>query len=343
MTEAPVHRSRGSMRIARALWYTAPETVEIRTERLAPAPPGWLTIETHFTAISRGTERLVWSGRIAPSEWQRMRAPNQSGEFPFPVKYGYSASGQVVDGPKEWLGLNTFALFPHQNVFSLPPEGVVRVPDHVPLKRATLAANMETALNGLWDSAAGPGDRIVVVGAGIVGLLIAYLASRLPATSVHVIDPAPERRTIAESFGATFHAPDAVSADMIGGDADVVFHASATAAGLQTAIDLAGFEAALVEMSWYGDRPVVIALGGAFHAKRLRIISSQVGHVAAARRVRWPHARRLETAAALLDDERLDGLLTTTVAFDDLPRRIADILGAGAGGLSPVVAYRRAN
>jgi NADPH:quinone reductase-like Zn-dependent oxidoreductase len=343
MTEAPVQRSRGLMHMARALWYTAPETVEIRSEHLLPAPPGWLTIQTHFSAISRGTERLVWSGRIAPTEWQRMRAPAQSGEFPFPVKYGYSSAGQVIDGPKEWIGLNTFALYPHQDIYHLTPERVVRVPDHIPLARATLAANMETALNGVWDSAAGPGDRIVVVGAGVIGLLIAYLTAALPGTKVDVIDPMAERRTLVESFGATFHTPGPDTHENLGADADVVFHASATAPGLQGAIDLAGFEARVVEMSWYGDRPVEVALGGAFHAKRLTLVSSQVGHVATNRRARWTHARRLETAAALLDDDRLDALLAGTIAFDELPSRIADILQGNEGGLSPVIAYDPAN
>ena len=339
MTEAPVHRSRGKTHVARALWYTAPETAEIRSERLAPAPPGWLTVRTHFTAISRGTERIVWSGRIAPSEWQRMRAPAQSGDFPFPVKYGYSAAGQVIDGPKEWVGANTFALHPHQDLFHLPPERAIRLPDHLPLKRATLAANMETALNGVWDSAAAPGDRSVVVGAGVVGLLITFLCARLPGARVDVIDPAPERRAIVEAFGAAFHPPGEDTLATIGDSADIVFHASATAAGLQSAIDLAGFEARVIEMSWYGDRPVEVLLGGAFHAKRLTIVSSQVGHVATNHRSRWSHARRLETAAALLDDDRLDAVLAGSIAFDDLPQRIGDILSGTDGGLSPVIAY----
>ena len=339
MTRAPVHRSRGHTHVARALWYTAPETAEIRSERLAPAPPGWLTVRTHFTAISRGTERLIWSGRIAPTEWQRMRAPAQSGDFPFPVKYGYSAAGQVIDGPEEWIGVNTFALQPHQDIFHVHPERAVRVPDHIPLQRATLAANMETALNGVWDGTAGPGDRIVVVGAGVVGLLIAFLCARLPGTRVDVIDLVPERRPIVEAFGATFHLLGQETVATIGDNADTVFHASATAAGLQAAIDLAGFEGRVVEISWYGDLPIEVSLGGAFHAKRLTIVSSQVGHVAANRRARWTHARRLEKAAALLDDECLDALLAGTIAFDDLPARIGAILTGTDGGLSPVVAY----
>ncbi len=202
---------------------------------------------------------------------------------------------------------------------------------------------METALNGVWDGAAGPGDRIVVVGAGVIGLLIAYLTAALPGTKVDVIDPVAERRTLVESFGATLHPPGPDTHENLGADADVVFHASATAPGLQSAIDLAGFEARVIEMSWYGDRPVEVALGGAFHAKRLTLVSSQVGHVATNRRARWTHARRLETAAALLDDGRLDALLAGTIAFDELPNRIADILQGNEGGLSPVIAYDPAN
>lgn len=306
----------------------------------------WVTIETHYSAISRGTERLIWSGNVAETEWQRMRAPFQTGDFPFPVKYGYSAAGIVVDGPEDWIGAHTFALHPHQDVFSLPIDRVTRLPDTLPLSRATLAANMETALNAIWDSGAGPGDRIVVVGAGVVGLLVTYLATRLPGTDVHVVDVAPERQGIVALMGAAFH-DTAEKLAAVAGDADVVFHTSASGAGLATAIDACGFEATLVEMSWYGDREVGVRLGGAFHAKRLRLISSQVGHVSASRRARWSHARRLETAVRLLDDTLLDQLVQETIAFDALADQIGDIFDGGpnspGGGLSPVIAYPAAN
>lgn len=339
MTNTTASRSRGSMRMARALWYTAPGKAELRPERLAPLTPGWLTIETHFSAISRGTEQLIWHGAIAETEWQRMRAPFQDGDFPFPVKYGYSAAGVVIDGPPEWLGTNTFALYPHQEVFAVPAAHAIRVPEHVPLKRATLAANMETALNAVWDSGAGPADKIVIIGAGIVGLLIAYLAARLPGTETFVVDVVPERRPIVEAFGATFVAAGDDAGVAIGEDADVVFHTSASPGGLQTAIAACGFEAALVELSWYGNAAIQVSLGGAFHAKRLRLVSSQVGQVAASRRPRWTHARRLAAAVALLDDDRLDALVGETVPFDQLNTQMADILGGARGGLAPVIAY----
>ncbi|MFY0614545.1 MAG: zinc-binding alcohol dehydrogenase [Hyphomicrobiaceae bacterium] len=339
MSNPTVSRSRGRIRVARSLWYTAPKTVEIRSERLPPSPPGWLTIETHYSAVSRGTEQLIWRGAVAESEWQRMRAPFQDGDFPFPVKYGYSAAGIVIDGPPEWIGASTFALFPHQDVFSLPADRVTRLPDAIPLKRATLAANMETALNAVWDSGAAPADKIVIVGGGIVGLLITYLVAKLPGSHVYVIDVMPERRTIVEAMGATFVLAGADASDVIGDDADVVFHTSANAQGLAAAISACGFEASLVELSWYGDADIAVALGGAFHAKRLRLISSQVGHVATRRRARWSLARRLNAAANLLDDPLLDHLVGAAVAFDELTSQMPTIFDKAGGGLAPVIAY----
>ena len=325
--------------MARSLWYTAPHTVEIRSERLPTTPQGSLTIETHYSAISRGTEQLIWNGAIGESEWQRMRAPFQDGDFPFPVKYGYSAAGTVVDGPSEWIGVNTFALFPHQDVFTLPADRVTRLPEAIPLQRATLAANIETALNAIWDSGAGPADKIVIIGAGIVGLLLTYLAARMPGTTVVVVDVAPARRAIVEAMGATFVAANTNLADTLGDDADVVFHTSASQPGLTTAINACGFEATLVELSWYGSTAINVNLGGAFHSKRLRLISSQVGHVAASRRARWSHARRLQAAAALLDDDILDQLVGDSIPFDQLPTQMADIFDKSGGGLAPIIAY----
>ena len=343
MSNSTVSRSRGRIRVARSLWYTAPHSVELRSERLAPAPPGWLTIETHFSAISRGTEQLIWRGGVAESEWQRMRAPFQDGDLPFPVKYGYSAAGVVVNGPPEWLGASTFALFPHQDVFVLPMDRVTRLADDIPRRRATLSANMETALNAVWDCGAGPAETIVIVGAGIVGLLIAYLTSRLPGARVMVVDLAPERRAIVETFGATFVPAGTSASTTLGDDADVVFHTSASGPGLATAVNACGFEASLVELSWYGDAEIDVALGGTFHAKRLRLVSSQVGHVATSRRPRWSHARRLDAAAALLADPLLDQLVATSVAFDELPTQMPTIFGQTGGGLAPVIAYPAAS
>lgn len=327
-------RSLGRMQVARALWYVRPGVVELRTAPLGPPHPGEARVRTQFSGISRGTERLVSQGAVPRSEWQRMRAPLQQGDFPFPVKYGYCATGTVEDGPPDLRGRTVFCLHPHQDVFTAPLDMLVPVPEGIPARRATLAANMETALNALWDAAAGPGDRIAVVGAGVIGLLVAHLAARLPGVEVTVVDTNPARRPIAEALGATFDLPaDAPQ------EADVVFHASATAPGLATAIAAAGPEAAVVELSWYGDREVPVSLGSAFHSRRLKLVSSQVGHVSPTRRARWSHRRRLGKALELLTEPALDALVAGEIAFDEAPRLLPEALATDAAGLAPVLRY----
>ena len=330
-------RSAGKTRVARAVWYAGKGLVELRAAPLAAPQPGEALVRTLFSGISRGTERLVFGGAVGQSEWERMRGPNQEGAFPFPVKYGYCATGVVEAGPTELVGKTVFCLHPHQDYFKVAAATLVPVPDGVPARRATLIANMETALNALWDAGAGPGDRVVVVGAGVVGLLVASLAARLPGAAVTAVDVDPARRPIAETLGAGFALPDAAPQD-----ADIVFHASATAAGLSTAIKCAGFEATIVEMSWYGDKPVQIDLGGAFHSRRLKLVSSQVGHVATSRRPRWSYRRRVEAAARLLALPALDALVAEEIAFEDAARELPRILGPDAQGLAPVIRYPQA-
>lgn len=327
-------RSTGKVRVARSLWYARKGLVELRTARLNPPAPGEACVRTHFSGISRGTERLVFEGGIGQSEWERMRCPMQEGAFPFPVKYGYCATGVVEDGPSELVGRQVFCLHPHQDFFVAPVAALAPIPDGVPLRTATLAANMETALNAVWDSGAGAGDRIVVVGAGIVGLLVASLAARLPGALVTAVDMDESRRPMVEALGAGFARPEHAPAD-----ADVVFHASATAAGLNTAIGCAGIEATIVEMSWYGSKPVQVDLGGAFHSHRLKLVSSQVGMVSPGRRVRWTYRRRLEAALRLLAEPALNTLVTEEIDFEDAPKRLPRILAAGAHGLAPVIRY----
>lgn len=333
MTAEPAAECRNRTQ-TRALWYVAPAEAEIRTAPLPARGPEDLLVATRWGAVSRGTERLVFAGLNDAVHRDTMRAPLQEGDFPFPVKYGYCAVGRVEEGPPDLMGRDVFALHPHQDRFVVPAALATPVPDGVPARRATLAANMETALNALWDSGAGAGDRIVVVGAGLVGLLVAVLAARLPGAAVTAIDPDPARAGIAAALGARWlAAPDGRA------DADVVFHTSATAAGLEAAIACCGREARLVEMSWYGDRKVGVGLGGAFHSRRIALVSSQVGALPAARLPRWDFARRRAMALALLADERLDALITDEVAFDDLPARLGRILGEGAPGIATVIRY----
>jgi NADPH:quinone reductase-like Zn-dependent oxidoreductase len=319
---------------AEALWYVGPGRAEIRCETLEAPAPGEVRIRALYSAISRGTERLVSAGRVPESEFLRMRAPFMSGAFPFPVKYGYAMVGRVEHGPPELNNRHVFALHPHQSAFNLPAEAIVQIPDGIPLARAALAANMETALNALWDASPGPADRIAIVGAGIVGALVACLCSRLPGAEVTLVDIEPSRAALAHALGVGFAAPAAAPADC-----DLVIHASGSATGLASAIALAGDEAMVLEMSWYGAGDVAIPLGGAFHSRRLRLVSSQVGRVAPSHRARWTHRRRLGAALDLLQDSRLDALLAPAIAFHEAPARIADILGAQNSARCPLLVY----
>ncbi len=328
---------------ARALWIERPRHAALRSASLGAPGAGEARVAMLWSGVSRGTERLVFEGRVPPSQAKSMRAPFQEGEFSFPVKYGYCAVGRVEAGPGEWRGKTVFCLHPHQDRFIAPLDMLRPVPENVPPRRATLAANMETALNALWDSAAGPGDKIVVIGAGVVGLLVAALCAGLPGAEVTVVDIDASRAKIAALFGASFvAAPDFVSLGQGGfgqEGAGLVFHTSATSEGLALALGCAGLEASIVEMSWYGEAAVAAPLGEAFHAKRLRLISSQVGQVSPSRRPRWNFARRLDKALELLADPRYDAFITDEVEFEDAPRELPRILAPGAAGLATVLRY----
>jgi threonine dehydrogenase-like Zn-dependent dehydrogenase len=312
---------------APALWQVAPGAAALRATPVAPGRDD-LIIRTLYSGISRGTESLVLAGAVPVAERARMRAPLQEGDFPFPVKYGYSAVGRVIAGPPERLGTTVFALGPHQAVFACPAGMAHPLPAALPPARAVLAANMETALNITWDAGAAPGDRIAVVGAGVVGALVGYLCARLPGAEVTLFDTNPARAALAAQLGCAFAAPDAAAQDRLSGQADVVIHASASPEGLALALALAGREATVVEASWYGDRAVPVPLGGAFHSQRLRLVSSQVGRLPPARAPRWDYARRLRKALDLLCDPALDALISGETALDDLapayPRILAD-------------------
>ena len=318
---------------ARAFWVIAAGVGEIRTEHLPAPDEDAVEVRTLASGISRGTEALVFRGRVPASQRAAMRAPFQAGEFGFPVKYGYSAVGEVVRGPAGLRGKRVFCLHPHQDRFVVPASAVVPLPAGLPTERAVLAANMETALNGLWDAAPRLGERIAVVGGGVVGALVAGLAAGIPGTRVQLIDPDPIKAAVAAAIGVDFAPPDGAAPE-----ADLVVHASGSAAGLRTALDLAGFEATILELSWYGDQAVEAPLGEAFHSRRLTLRSSQVGNVATAMRARWNHRRRLGLALELLLDRRHDALLEPAIAFDRLPEAMPEVTGA-TGRMCQVVRY----
>lgn len=309
---------------SRACWIEAPGRAALRPVQLAAPREGEVLVRALHSGISRGTELLVFTGSVPQSEYQRMRAPFQEGEFPAPVKYGYASVGVVEQGPPDLQGRSVFCLHPHQSRYVVPASAVHPLPEGVPPHRAVLAANMETAVNALWDAAPRLGDRIAVVGGGVVGLLVAWLASRLPGCRVQLVDTHTPRAGIAAQLGLQFATPPDATAE-----ADLVIHASGHAEGLATALRLAAFEATVLELSWYGQQPVSLPLGEAFHARRLTIKSSQVGHVATAQRARWTYARRMALALSLLQDAQLDALITDSAPFNQLPEVLAR-LAAGA-------------
>ena len=300
---------------------------------MLPAPgPADVLVRTTFSGISRGTERLVFEGRVPAEQAEDMRGPNQAGAFPWPVKYGYCAVGVVEAGALP-AGTRVFCLHPHQDRFVVPAASVVPLPDDVPSGRAVLAANLETAINACWDAEIGPGDRVAIVGCGVVGALVGRICGRIPGTEVTVIDVRTDREPVARALGIGFATPDRAPVDC-----DRVFHASASSAGLATALSCAGTEAMIVELSWYGDRRVEAPLGGAFHHRRITLRSSQVGQLPPSRRPRWTYRRRMELALKLLADPVLDLLVDGESAFADLPD-VMDAVTGETGGLCHRIRY----
>jgi hypothetical protein len=319
---------------AKAFWIAAPGRGEIRDEVIGTPAADEIQVRTLFSGISRGTESLVFAGRVPPSEHQRMAAPFQQGHFPAPVKYGYANVGVVEAGPAQLVDRVVFTLFPHQTRFLVPASAAHLVPDTVPPQRAVLAANIETAVNILWDARPHIGDRITVVGAGTVGCLAACLAARVIGCAVELVDINPARAQVARALGVGFALPAAAQTDV-----DLVIHASGRQEGLATALQIAGVESTVVEASWFGAGDVSVPLGEAFHARRLTIRSSQVGSVAPSQRARWSYGRRMGLALTLLSDPVLDALITGESAFETLPGVMAELAAAPGDALCQRVRY----
>jgi threonine dehydrogenase-like Zn-dependent dehydrogenase len=322
---------------ARAFWVTEPGRGEIRPVDVPDPRPGQVLVRTLYSGVSRGTETLVFRGRVPVSQYAAMRAPHQEGEFPAPVKYGYLSVGVVEQGPPGLDGRTVFCLYPHQTAYVVPAESVVPVPDGVPPARAVLAGTVETAVNALWDGAPMVGDRVAVVGAGMVGCCVARLLARHPAVQVTLVDVDPTRREVATRLGVEFAVPADTGALERG--CDLVVHTSATSAGLQHSLDLLAEEGTVLELSWYGDATVQLSLGGSFHASRLGIRASQVGAVAAARRTRRSHADRLALALDLLRDPAFDALITGESGFDELPELMAELANGGRAAICHTIRY----
>jgi threonine dehydrogenase-like Zn-dependent dehydrogenase len=319
-------------RWARAFWTIPPDGGEIRSTELPDPGRDDVLVRTLHSGVSRGTELLVLRGGIPPDQYAAMRAPFQEGDFPGPVKYGYLNVGVVEAGPDALVGRTVFCLYPHQTAYVVPADAVLPVPDGVPARRAVLAGTVETAINALWDAPPLIGDRVAVVGAGMVGCCVARLAAGVPGVRVTLVDVDAGRAAVAAELGAQFATPDSVT-----GPFDLVVHASATAAGLRCALGLLAADTAVLELSWYGDSEVPLPLGGAMHARRLGIRMSQVGTVSPARAARRTFRDRLGLALDALRDPAFEALLDGASPFAALP----DVLPALARrpGLCHTISY----
>ena len=320
--------------VAAAFWLREPGAGEIRPVHLAPPGPDDVLVRTVRSGISRGTEALVFRGRVPESQREAMRAPFQEGGFPGPVKYGYLNVGVVEAGPPGLVGRTVFCLHPHQTAYVVPAAAVTVVPPDVPASRAVLTGLVETAVNALWDAGPLLGDRVAVVGAGGVGCCVARLLAGIPGVAVTLVDIDASRAGVASTLGVDFALPDQAPDGR-----DLVFHASATSAGLQRSLELLAPEGTVVELSWYGDDDTTLRLGGAFHSNRLAIRSSQVGAVAASRRGRRTTGDRLRLALELLRDPCFDALLTGESPFAELPAVLPRLVSGDLPALCHSVTY----
>ncbi|MDR9432491.1 MAG: zinc-binding alcohol dehydrogenase [Spiribacter sp.] len=320
-------------RLSHAFWILAPGKGEIRARTLTAPTADTLAIKTLYSGISRGTEALIWRGEVPSNQYQRMRAPFQEGEFPGPIKYGYANVGQVEHGPSEWQGRVIFALYPHESYYHLPIANAFLLPAKLPPERAILAANTETALNACWDAALQPGEKVRVIGGGVVGCLIAAICQAIPGADVELIDINPAREAVANALGVPFVMPNQAT-----DEADVVIHSSASEQGLALALELAGDEARVIEVSWYGDRSVSLSLGEHFHSRRLTLRSSQVGGIPPSMQPRWNYRRRMQKALDLLATQpQWDELIDGESDFTALPETMGQL--AHGQGLCQRIRY----
>lgn len=309
--------------MARAVWFPQARAVELRREALPAAGPGDLRVRAIASAVSHGTEMLVYRGQV-PSQMP-LDLPAVRGDFDFPIKYGYASVGWVVQVGARVEGFATgdlvFVHHPHQTEYVVPataqqgPEPV-RLPPELPPEHGVFLANVETAVNVLLDAAPRLGERVVVFGQGVVGLLLTQLTRQAGAGLVIAVDPFSLRRELARAAGAdVVLAPDenlpTTIRDLTGGlGADLVLEASGNPAALDQAIAATAFQGTVVVCSWYGTKPAAIDLGGAFHRRRIRIVSSQVGSIDPTLQARWSFRRRLDLARDLLSTLTLTPLIT---------------------------------
>jgi len=315
-----------------ALWHLSPQESLIRTQPVPSIGDGQCRIEASYSLISSGTETLVASGQVPAELHHSMQVPYMDGDFSLPVKYGYSLVGKVVEGSQSLLGKYVHLLHPHQSDCVVNEKDVTVIPKGIPPERAVLASNLETALNAIWDSGLSAGDRVLVVGMGLVGSLVAHFSRQFPATQVQVAENNSVRQTLVNKQGFQLHNPPDTPFD-------VAFHTSGSSTGLQTCIDAVGNEGKVTELSWYGIRSAEIKLGGSFHQQRKQIISSQVSQLPPHQQARWDYRRRKQTVLELLQDNRWDQFLTATVDFADTPQLFDKLRQGDRSQLSWTIRY----
>ena len=325
---------KGKERMAKAFWILGKGKSAIKEEILPVLKNKWCDLETVFSAISPGTEQLVFNDYVPKSIYEDMACPYMGGRFPHPVKYGYSLVGKIVKGPEKLMGKLAHILHPHQDCCRVYQEDIYLLPENLPAKRAVLASNLESAVTAIWDSQVTIGDRVLVVGFGIVGSLVARLLSFIADVQVEIIDINPKKIELAKQmeFKACF--PDEAAKDF-----DLAFHTSGNGEGLRTAIEKVGFEGKIIELSWYGTRRISLDLGETFHSQRKSIISSQVSHIPSSHLPRWNILRRKKTVFSLLHRAEFDHHITHTVMFKELPSKFLQLNRLTSDGLAVLVNY----
>ena len=312
---------------ARALWFDAPRVVELRPERVPSPSPGEVRIQTIASALSQGTEMLVYRGEVP--EDLPLDLPTLAGGFGFPIKYGYATVGRVLDvgsGVAHLVaGDHVFVHYPHQDAFVVPADMPVPLPDGLDPLLSLFVANLETAINIVHDTPLYLGETALVFGQGVVGLLVSQLLKLAGAERVLAVDPLAKRRELACALAVdeAFEPGDDLTERILeatgGRGADVAVEVSGSGTALQSAIDTVTIEGTVVVASWYGKKPVSLSLGGHFHRGRLRLISSQVGQIPSDLGPRWDRARRTETVLGLLPRLRLEELVSHRFPFEKAP------------------------
>jgi hypothetical protein len=316
-------------------WVVSPSQGQIRDTPMMSLSKDTLSLETLFTGISPGTERLVGMGKVPEECWEKMRCLYMEGSFDFPLKYGYSLVGQAITGSE--TGKRFFVMHPHQSRVVVARSDALELPDWLPSQRATLIPNMETALNAVWDAQVSQKDKILIVGGGIIGILISFVLSKEYGIQPDFLEQ--DRQRIQYLKQLPWLGNSRLGTDYREGNYNIAFHTSSSSSGLQSGIDALAFEGRCIELSWYGTQSVSLQLGGSFHYQRKQIIASQVSAIAQPKRSLIDYSQRKEQVLGLLGDATLDILLQPAIAFLELPTFMSLLYQRQVHPVSPLVEY----